>query len=212
VFWFRRSAEQGYAAGQCNLARQYLLGEGAAPDLVEAARWFAAAAAQGDLVSTYELGALFRFGRGIGRDLVIAARLHLIVAKRGLVPAQVSLGECREELQDIALSGSQSASLCLCEMHSQGLGVEKSAPLTWTWVKWAKEHCKPRADTGEADEVEEAYEFFGQWLNEEDRREGERILAALLRPFARAPRAKTLPRVRFKRRRTLGPGGERESA
>jgi hypothetical protein len=212
VFWFRRSAEQGHAPGQYNLARQYLLGEGVAPELAEAARWFAAAAAQGDLVSTYELGTLFRFGHGVKRDLVTASRLHLIVAKRGVLAARVSLGDCLEELQDIALSGGQAACLCLCEMYSQGLGAERSAPLAWTWIRWAKEHCKPLAGTGEADEVAEAHAFYSEWLGEEDRREGERVLAALLRPLPATTRSRRLPRVRFKRRRTLGPGGERESA
>ena len=212
VYWFRRSAEQGNAAGQYNLARRHLLGEGVAPDAVEAARWFAAAAAQGDLVSTYELGTLFRFGRGVKRDLVTAMSLHLIVAKRGVVAAEVSLSDCLEELQDIALSGNLTASRCLCEMHNLGLGVEENAALTWTWICWAKDHCKPPGDGDAAHEVAETHEFYGQWLSEDDRRDGERVLAALARPFLRPARARPLPRVRFKRRRRSGSGGEKESA
>jgi TPR repeat protein len=212
VFWFRRSADQGNATGQYNLARRYLLGEGVAPDPIEAARWFAGAAAQGDLVSTYELGTLFRFGRGVKRDLVTAASLHLIVAKRGVVAAEVSLADCLEELQDVALAGNLTASRCLCEMHNLGLGVEESASLTWTWIKWAKDHCRTGGDADSANEVSETYEFYGQWLREADRHEGERVLAALLRPFPRALRARPLPRVRFKRRGRSGSGGEKESA
>jgi TPR repeat protein len=212
VFWFRRSAEQGNATGQYNLARRYLLGEGVAPDAAEAARWFAAAAAQGDLVSTYELGTLFRFGRGVKRDLVTAMSLHLIVAKRGVVAAEASLADCLEELQDLALSGNQTASRCLCEMHNLGLGVGESASLAWTWITWAKDHCQPVGDGDAAHEVAETHEFYSQWLSEEDRREGERVLAALLRPFLRPVRARPLPRVRFKRRRRSGSGGEKESA
>jgi TPR repeat protein len=212
VYWFRRSAEQGNATGQYNLARRYLLGEGVAPDSTEAARWFAAAAAQGDLVSTYELGTMFRFGRGVKRDLVTAMSLHLIVAKRGVVAAEVSLGDCVEELQDIALSGNQVASRCLCEMHNLGLGVAENAALTWTWIRWAKDHCQPAGDGDAAHELVEIQEFYSRWLSDEDRREGDRVLAALRRPFLRPVRARPLPRVRFKRRRKSGSGGEKESA
>lgn len=212
AFWFRRSAEQGQASGQYNLARQYLLGEGVAPDLAAAARWFAAAAAQGDLASTYELGTLFRLGQGVGRDVVTAARLHLIVAKRGVLAARVSLGDCLEELQDIALAGSRAASLCLCEMHHQGLGAEQSAPLAWTWIRWAKRHCRPGTDPGEAGEIDEACGFYAERLDEADRREGERVLAALLAPYPRTMRARPLPRVRFKRRRRPDAGDGRASA
>jgi hypothetical protein len=54
--------------------------------------------------------------------------------------------------------------------------------------------------------------FYEERLSEETRAEGERVLAALLRPFPRALRARPLPRVRFKRRRKSGSDGERESA
>jgi TPR repeat protein len=212
VYWYRRSAEQGNATGQYNLARRHLLGEGVAPDAAEAARWFAAAAAQGDLVSSYELGTLFRFGRGVKRDLVTAMSLHLIVAKRGVVAAEASLADCLEELQDLALAGNQTASRCLCEMHDLGLGVAANAALTWTWIRWAKDHCQPAGDGDAAHEVAETHEFYSQWLSEDDRREGERVLAALRRPFLRPLRARPLPRVRFKRRRRSGSDGERESA
>jgi hypothetical protein len=97
-------------------------------------------------------------------------------------------------------------------MHNLGLGVEENAALTWTWIKWAKDHCRTGGDADSANEVAETYEFYGQWLSEEDRREGERVLAALLRPFPRALRARPLPRVRFKRRGRSGSGGEKESA
>jgi hypothetical protein len=97
-------------------------------------------------------------------------------------------------------------------MHNLGLGVEESPALTWTWIKWAKAQCKPSNDPDDAAEIEEAHDFYEQWLSEEARADGERVLAALLRPFPQALRARPLPRVRFKRRRRSGSGGERESA
>ena len=212
VSWYRRAAEQGHVTAQANLAKRYLRGEGVAPDLAEAFRWFYAASIQGDLGSVWELGTMYQFGRGVERNLVAAATFHFVAAKAGLVAGDVSLGDYLDELQDIALSGSAAASCLLCEMHNLGLGVEASAPLAWTWIKWAKEQCKPSHDPGDAAEVGEAHDFYEQWLSEEARAEGERVLAALLRPFPRALRARPLPRVRFKRRRRSGSGDERESA
>jgi TPR repeat protein len=212
VFWYRRSAEQGHATAQANLAKRYLRGEGVAPDLAEAFRWFHAASQQGDAASAWELGTMYRFGRGVERNIVAAADLHLAAAKAGIVAGEVSLGDYFDELQDVALSGNQTASRFLCEMHNLGLGVAENQALTWVWIKWAKAHCKPSDDPGDAMEVDEAYDFYEQWLDEAMRAEGERVIAALLRPVPRMPRERPLPRVRFKRRRMKGAGDERESA
>ena len=212
VFWYRRGAEQGHVTAQANLAKRYLRGEGVAPDLAEAFRWYHAASQQGDLASTWELGTMYRFGRGVERNIVLAADLHLTVAKAGIVSGEVSLGDCLDELQGLALSGDSTASRLLCEMHNLGLGVEESPSLTWTWIKWAKGHCKPGSDPDEAAEIDATLGFYEERLSEETRAEGERVLAALLRPFPRALRARPLPRVRFKRRRKSGSDGEQESA
>ena len=212
VSWYRRAAEQGHVTAQANLAKRYLRGEGVAPDLAEAFQWFHAASQQGDIASTWELGTMYRFGRGVERNIVAAADLHLIVAKAGVVAGEVSLGDCLDELQGLALSGDATASRLLCEMHNLGLGVEESPALTWTWIRWAKAQCRPADDAGDAAEVDEAHEFYEQWLSDDVRAEGERVLAALLRPFPRTLRARPLPRVRYKRRRKSGSDGERESA
>lgn len=212
VFWYRKSAEQGHSTAQANLARRYLRGEGVAPDMTEAFRWFHAAAAQGDLASTCALGTMYQYGRSVKRNIVAAGQLHLLAAKGGIVAAEVALSDYLEELQDIALSGNQTASRLLCEMHNLGLGVAESGPLTWTWIKWAKAHCTPADDLGEAAEVEEAHDFYGQWLDDEARADGERVLAALLRPFPAMARAKVPPLVRFKRRGRSGSGGTKASA
>ena len=48
VKWFLKSAEQGYATGQDNLAKCYENGRGVAKDLKEAERWYRKAAEQGN--------------------------------------------------------------------------------------------------------------------------------------------------------------------
>jgi TPR repeat protein len=47
VSWYRKAAEQGFAAGQYNFGRMYAAGRGTRQSDVEAYRWFSRAAAQG---------------------------------------------------------------------------------------------------------------------------------------------------------------------
>ncbi len=206
VFWYRKSAAQGHATAQANLGKRYLRGEGVAPDPLEAFRWFEAASRQGDLGGMWELAMMVRFGRGVARDLLAAVQLCLAAARGGLVAAEVTLGDCLDELQDLALAGDATASRYLCEMHHLGLGVAPVPPLTWTWIRWAKVHCRPAADPDRAAEIESTFAFYEQWLSAEIRAEGERVLAALLRPLPGIPprragsRERPPPRVRYKRR------------
>jgi len=212
VFWYRKSAEQGHMTAQANLGKRYLHGEGAAPDPVQAFRWLLAASRQGDLASTWEVGTMYRFGRGVKRDIVAAAACHLAAARGGLIAGEVSLGDYVEELQDVALSGNQLASRLLSDMHNLGVGVEANPALTWTWIRWAKERCKPVDDPMETADVEAAFITYEIWVSKEARAQGERVFAALSRPLPRTMRERPMPRVRFKRRRSTGSGGEKESA
>lgn len=212
VFWYRKSAEQGHMTAQANLGKRYLNGEGTAPDPVEAFRWLLAASRQGDLASTWEVGTMYRFGRGVKRDVVAAAAFHLAAAKGGLVAGEVSLGDYFEELQDVALAGNQVASRLLSDMHNLGLGVEANPALTWTWIRWAKAHCRPVDDPMEIAGLEAAFMTYEIWVSGEARAQGERVLAALARPLPGTARERPMPRVRFKRRRSTGSGGAKESA
>jgi TPR repeat protein len=47
VTWYRRAAEQGFAAGQFNFGRMYAGGRGIRQSDVEAYKWFTLASAQG---------------------------------------------------------------------------------------------------------------------------------------------------------------------
>ena len=48
VKWFRKAAEQGYAAAQNNLGMCYKNGEGVTRDYSEAVKWYQKAAERGD--------------------------------------------------------------------------------------------------------------------------------------------------------------------
>ena len=212
AFWYRRSAEQGYATAQANLARRYLRGEGVAPDLAEAFRWFRAAASQGDLASTCALGTMYQFGRGVERDVVAAARFHLAAAKRNLAAAESSLRDYVEELQDAALSGSWAASWLLADMHLAGIAVRENPALTWTWINWARERCEPSPDQADAAAVETTLAFHEEWLGEEARAEGERVLASLLQPLPPGLASRARPRLPVEGGREAGSRGSAASA
>ena len=125
---------------------------------------------------------------------------------------ELSLGDYFDELQDIALSGNQVASRLLADMHNLGLGVEANPALAWTWIRWAKERCKPVDDPTALADTEAAFTFYEIWVSKDARAQGERVLAALLKPLPRTMRERPMPRVRFKRRRSTGSGGAKESA
>ena len=53
--WYRRAAEQKFAAAQFNLGRMYAAGKGIRQSDVEAYKWFALASAQGNLDARKQL-------------------------------------------------------------------------------------------------------------------------------------------------------------
>jgi TPR repeat protein len=180
--WYRQSAEQGNPVAQFNLGKRFHVGDGVDLDLGEAAHWYTLAARQGNTDAICDMGTLMRFGHGVPRDLVSAAALHLVAARRMDPVAIGNLCDYAEELQDIALSGNAKAAVHLSMMHHHGLGTEKDIPLTWTWIRWAKHYCPPPEDDGAAIEIDAAYEFLKQSLDQDDIEAGNRIVNALQKP------------------------------
>jgi ADP-ribosylglycohydrolase/TPR repeat protein/fructose-1,6-bisphosphatase/inositol monophosphatase family enzyme len=178
IHWYRASAEQGLAIAQFNLAKRYLHGDGIDRDYTKALDWFRKAAVQGETWASCEIGTMYRFGQGVPRNPLAAAEFHLIAADRGDDVAIGNLSRYRVELEELALSGSQMASLFLCRIYNRGFGVEKSQPMTWAWISWAKKHCAYDTDADSAEEATEAYEFY-HVIPLESRRQGERRLAEM---------------------------------
>ena len=175
--WYELAAKTGHPVACYNLAKRYLHGE---IDLPQAFHWFSEAARQNDTEAICELGTMYRFGQGTRRNLVAAAEFHLIAAKKGDVVAIGNLSDYLDELQNIALAGNPTACRCLSEINNFGLGTESSMPLTWTWIKWAKENCPPSDDADEAAGIEGAYDFYKMCLSDDDRKAGERVLKNLI--------------------------------
>ena len=56
--WYRKAADQGYAAAQCNLGYCYENGAGVPKDTAQAAAWYRKAADQGHTNAKQQLEAL----------------------------------------------------------------------------------------------------------------------------------------------------------
>lgn len=99
-------------------------------DFAEAYRWFGKAAVQGYTEASCEMGTMHRFGHGVQHHLLAAADFHLIAAEAGDAVSVGNLSEYRADLEILALSGSQMASLFLSRIYNRGFGVDASQPLT----------------------------------------------------------------------------------
>jgi TPR repeat protein len=177
VDWYRKSAEQGLAIAQYNLAKRYLHGDGVALDYAEALKWFERAALQGETVASCELGTMHRFGQGVPRNLLAAAEFHLTAAEAGDEVAILgNIAEYRPELEDLALAGSQLASLFLSRIYNRGFGIEASQSMTWAWIWWAREHCSSDVYADSAEDVGEAYAFYRMSVDSRARKAGEQLL------------------------------------
>ena len=179
VHWYRKSAEQGLAVAQYNLAKRYDLGDGIKQNSVEARKWYEKAAVQGDTDASREVGTIHQYGQGVPRNLLAAAEYHLIAAEAGDDLAIGSLSRYRGELEEMALSGSQLASLFLSRIYNLGFGVEKSQPMTWAWVSCAKKYGLSDVYPDTAQEIDEAYAFYHMCITSENRKEGQKRLKDL---------------------------------
>ena len=185
IDWYRKSAEQGLAIALYNLAKRYYGGDGIDQDYAEARNWFEKASAQGETWASCELGTMHRFGEGVPRNLLAAAEFHLIAAEAGDDVALGNIAEYHAELEGVALSGSQLASLFLSRIYNRGFGVDKSQPMTWAWIYCAKKYGLSDVYPDTAQEVDEAYHFYHTCITLENRKEGQRLLRNLRAAHAR---------------------------
>ena len=89
---YRKAAEQGDAAAQCNLGFAYKYGEGVNKDEAEAIKWFKKSAEQGDVDAQNALGFAYWHGEGVTKDDVEAIMWYRKAAEKGDAAAQNALG------------------------------------------------------------------------------------------------------------------------
>lgn len=121
VTLYRKAAELGDPAGQCNLGIAFLQGE--PPNPVEAVKWLYQAAIAGHVRSQYQLALCLQHGRGVGRNLVEAARWYLRAAESGYVRAMYNISLC----------------------YSLGEGLVHNHKQAKKWMKLAADHGHSKA-------------------------------------------------------------------
>ena len=113
VKWYRKAAEQGFAAAQYDLGRMYFKGEVVPRDYTEAAKWYRklaeqdAAAAQYDTAAQYELGGMYFRGQGVPRDYVIAYMWFSLAAAKGDKDARKMLDDLERKLTPEQIAEAQ---------------------------------------------------------------------------------------------------------
>ena len=65
VEYFQKSAEQGNAVAQCNLAQCYENGSGVTKNYAEAVKWYRKSAEQGYAAAQFNLGVCYDKGNGV---------------------------------------------------------------------------------------------------------------------------------------------------
>ncbi|KAL3835604.1 hypothetical protein ACJIZ3_010340 [Penstemon smallii] len=92
LFWYRKAAELGDPAGQCNLAISYLQAD--SQNTKEAIEWLYKASVAGHVRAQYQLALCLHQGRVVGQSLQEAARWYLRAAEGGYVRAMYNTSLC----------------------------------------------------------------------------------------------------------------------
>jgi len=151
VAWFRKAADQGFAAAQNELGSCYYLGNGVSQDYAQAVHWFRKAADQGDRSGQWNLGVCYVSGNGVSQDHEQAARWYRKAAEQGHVEAQNALANCyyygkgvRENHEQAvhwfrraAEQGNADAQFCLGGLYALGTGVDQDTSQALFWLQKA---------------------------------------------------------------------------
>lgn len=89
--WYRKAAEQGSIAGQCNLGFMYANGYGVTKDYQQAVYWYRKAAEQGSVDGQNNLGVMYENGYGVTKDSQQAELWYRKAIEQGHYGAQESL-------------------------------------------------------------------------------------------------------------------------
>jgi TPR repeat protein len=89
--WYFKSAQQGDALAQCNLAFMYFNGYGVAKDYPKALQWYTKAAEQGNADGQNNLGIMYEYGYGVVKDKQKAVAWYSKAVEQGHYGAQQAL-------------------------------------------------------------------------------------------------------------------------
>lgn len=94
--WLKQAAEQGYAAAQFTLARNYRQGKGVERDLGQQLIWLTKAAKSNLSWAAYELGRVYETGEGVAANEEVARRWYRQAAEQNLIPAIKRLADLKD--------------------------------------------------------------------------------------------------------------------
>lgn len=109
LIWYRRAAEQGHGAAQCNLGTSLYNGWGTAADPQGAIDWWLHAAVGGNARAMFNLGTVVAKGRYVQRDFPRAYRWMMEAQALGYAPA----GDTMETLKKIMTPSQVEAAIRL---------------------------------------------------------------------------------------------------
>jgi TPR repeat protein len=147
VKWYRKAADQGFAAAQADLGSMYANGWGVPKDSIEALKLFRLAADKNQPRAQNGLGAFYEQGTGLQKNYDEAARWYREAAEQGNARAQFNLGRMYENgrgvskdygeaatwYQKAAENGLADGQLNLGYLCEMGWGVPKSSDEALKW-------------------------------------------------------------------------------
>ncbi len=184
----RKSAAQGFAPGQLNLALHYEEGAGVAKDDKKAFDLYAKAASQGYAEAEFHLGNMYFVGRGVTEDMKKAAQLMEKSAAQGYPPAQEFIGFLKEagwnpnhqykNSLEFTLSAAEKGNLyaqkTLGQRFYKGIGVKRDDKRAIEW--WEK-----AANQGDKDSLTALGTYY---ISESDKPEDQKKALTLFQKAA----------------------------
>jgi hypothetical protein len=161
VYWYQKSAEQGYANGQNNLGWMYQNGLGVKKDLVLAASSYRKAAEQGHATAQDNMAWMYQYGLGVTQDYKIAKDWLEKAADKGHPNAINGLGYAYQNGRGVQKDYSTAAvwyrkaaelghasaqsNLAFLYLNGNGLSQDRNAAIQW-FKKSAKNNNKIARD------------------------------------------------------------------
>ena len=169
LIWYRKAADQRYAAAQYNLGVMYSNGQGVPQDYAVAISWYRKAADQGNVLAQQGLGNSYLNGQGVPQDYAAAVPWLRKAADQGDADSQAKLGAVYYAglgvAKDYATAaswflraanqGDDNSQYLLGEMYREGRGVPQNYPVAVDWYRKA-------AGQGDADAEFHLGEMYNQ--------------------------------------------------
>ena len=192
AYWYRKSADQGYADAQLNLGYLYEKGLGVSQDSQQAVYWYRKAAEQGNVSAMFNLGSCYHDGNGVTQDCQQAVYWSRKAAEQGHGAAMCRLGNCYYEGECVdqdyqqavywyrkaADQGVSSGMNSLGHCYKDGNGVTQDYQQAVYWYRKADEQGSAAAKynlavcyyygEGVGQDYEKAYELTLEALEEMD--------------------------------------------